>query len=124
MTITDLDQQFTRWENVDGQPTAVFQRGLWTFGYWPMVALSVGTVQQYYTAMPPALSLATDVPGFPARWHRALVDYATSELWIQKGETTKAMSAWARYLEGEQGVLDFVESRASIPMVRVMGETG
>ena len=116
-----MDAAYTRWEVVTGQPYAVHQRGLWTLAYWPVAATAVGVVQQYYTALPSPLTLATDAPGFPSRYHRALIDYALSVLWPQRGETAFALSAWGRYLGHEQGVQDYVSGRASMPMHRRVG---
>ena len=120
-TTNDLDARYVQWNVVTGQPTAVFQRGLWTVGYWPFPATAVGVVQQYFTAIPPALSADTDVPGFPARFHRALVEYATSELHPQRGEPDRGLASWARYLDYEAGVGDFVAGRVSLPLSQRAG---
>ena len=123
-SVRDLDGGWRRWETTVGMPDHVLIRGLWWLRYWPMSGSESGTIQQHYTAIPPALVNDDDVPGFPLTVHAGLVEFALADLWAQDAETTLAMKAWAMYLAYEAALTDFVQGRVSVPMVRGLMGSG
>ena len=123
-SVPDLDRGWRRWETTIGEPDHVLIRGLWWLRYWPMSGAESGSIQQHYTAIPPALAEETDVPGVPVSMHYGLVEYALADLWAQDAETTLATTAWATYLAYETALTDFVQGRVAVPMVTgLMGST-
>lgn len=113
----ELDRADSRWERVPGPPQRVLTNGLWWFSYWPRMGSDLGTVKQYYTALPAALSESVDEPGFPETFHQGLVEFAVYDLLAQEGETQRAMVAWLEYLSYERGLQAFVEGRLTDPML-------
>lgn len=114
-SVRELDARDRRWEANEGQPQRVMTHGLWWIGFWPRVQADSGTLTQYLTALPTALSDDTDVPGFPSTYHMGIVEFALTDLWAQDGETERAMAAWAAYLQIEAGLTAWVDQRASVP---------
>lgn len=120
-TPVGLDRGYRRWEQVYGQPERMTVRGLFWFGYWPIVAAETGTVKQYATALPPALT-DEESPGFPDVFHRGLVEHALADLLPQFGEVTKALEAWTAYEAYEQGLDAYVQGRGAVPQVQGFGD--
>lgn len=122
-TPRDLDTFYRQWElTTGGEPSHQLLRGLWWMRVWPMNAADGGTIQQHYTAIPPALTADTDVPGFPINLHYGLVEYALADLWAQDAEATLATTSWKVYLAYEAALMEFVQGRVAVPMVK--GLTG
>jgi hypothetical protein len=113
-----LDQHDRRWERVTGEPQRVFTRGLFWLGLFPRSQSDVGTIKQYYTALPDPLDDDDDEPGFSDTFHSAIVEYALTDLWAQDAETTWALTAWASYLAGEAGLRAWVQGRAGDAIAR------
>ena len=111
--VRNLDYHiYRRWESIaTGAPEKFYQRGLWWLGTFPQSGADSGFLRFYYTAMPTALSNASDTPGFPQEFHLAIVDYAVGDLLGQEGETKQSLLAWARYMQGEQALVAFVNGR-------------
>lgn len=116
-TPVGLDRGWRRWEQSYGQPERLIVRGLFWFGYWPILAAETGTVKQYATALPDALE-DDDEPGFPDAFHLGLVEHALAGLLPQQGEVSKALAAWAAYEGYEAGLHAYVEGRGEVPLVR------
>jgi hypothetical protein len=116
-TTQGLDARDPRWEQRIGVPDRLVMRGLWWLSYRPLVASAVGTVKQYFTALPAPLVEASDEPGFPVEFHRGLVDFATAEFLAQDGDTERALEAWAAYGRIELGLQAWVDARLAVPRV-------
>ena len=121
-SVRQFDSHDRRWEMVTGTPQRILLRGLWWLGYWPRVQADVGTVKQYYVALPTRLIEDTDEPGFPEPFHDACVEYALSDLHAQDGETALAVSWWSQYLATETRLRTWVADRAMVPMLMGYGE--
>lgn len=117
----ELDAYDRRWEVATDMPFRVLVQGLWWLGYWPRVQSDTGTVVQYYTALPTALTDDLDEPGFPDTFHYAIVEFALSDLWAQDAETMRAQAAWTAYLSGEAALQQWVDQRAGSAMRRGAG---
>ena len=122
-TPVGLDRGFRRWEQSYGQPERITIRGLFWFGYWPILAAETGTVKQFATALPESMEEDDDEPGFPEVYQHGLVEYALSTLLPQVGEVTRALEAWGRYLGYETGLQGYVDGRGSAPQVHGFGES-
>lgn len=121
-SVRDLDGADRRWERVTGTPQRTFLRGLHWLGLYPRVTADVGTIRQYYTALPPALG-DNDEPLFPSQFHVALVEGALCDLWAQDGEAQRAEAAWQAYLAIETALEAWVAERGTIPAHRGYGAT-
>lgn len=118
----ELDRADTRWERVPGYPQRVLTNGLWWFSYWPRMGSDLGTVKQYFTALPDDLDDDTDEPGFPEPYHYGLVEYAVYDLFAQEGESAVAMQSWAEYLRYEASLTAFMTGRLSEPILLGYGD--
>lgn len=121
MVPRDLDRADPRWERVTGQPHGLMVRGLFWFSYWPLVTSDLGSVQQFYTALPAPLTNDSDEPGFPDTLHEALVEGALFELWSQDAQADLAEAAWQAYLAYETALVGWLDDRLSVPQVRGYG---
>lgn len=111
-----MDVEDRRWEKQTvGLPQRLLPRGLWWLGYWPMGG-AVGSIQQYYWALPPAMVKDDDEPGFPMLFSQGLVELALTDLWASAGESALALAAWERYLAIEADLHAWVVARAGVPM--------
>jgi hypothetical protein len=113
VVVGDLDGGDRRWESVvspAAAPNQIFTRGLWWFGYYPRVSTDLGSVKQYFTAIPEALE-DDDEPGFISEFHDGLVEYAVYDLWAQAGEADLALSAWTRYAAIESELTKHTQAR-------------
>ena len=120
--VRQLDAHDRRWERVTGEPQRILLRGLWWLGLFPRIQSEVGSLKVYHTALPAPLVDDEDEPGFPETFHYAIVDFALTDLWAQDAEAAYALTAWKAYLDGEAGLIAWVENRAADPMLR--GFTG
>ncbi len=119
--VRQFDAHDRRWERVTGEPQRVLLRGLWWLGYWPRIQSEIGTIKQFYTALPPILVDDADEPGFPDLFHYACVDFALADLWAQDGETARALRCWQAYLAGEQALVAWVGDRAALAQMHGYG---
>jgi hypothetical protein len=115
-SVRDLDSGNRRWEATTGEAARVWARGLWWLSYYPKADTDSGTVTQYLTVLPDAMTADTDVPGFPDTLHYGLVEYAVSDLWAQDAEVNKALQSWQEYLTYEGGLTAFMQGRAAVPL--------
>lgn len=120
-TVRQFDAHDRRWERVTGEPQRILTRGLWWLGYWPRVQSAVGSIKQYYTALPSPLCDHEDEPGFPEPFHLGCVDFAMVELWAQDGETQQALLAYAAYEQVEAALVSWVNERASDALIHGYG---
>lgn len=120
-TAEELDSRDRRWETATGTPQRVLTKGLWWVGLWPRIQSEGGTWRQYYANLPDPLADDADVPGFPAQYHDALTEGATSILLAEDGQTTNALLAWQMYLEFEAKLTDWKASRVRVPMRTMRG---
>ncbi len=119
-----FDAHDRRWERVTGEPQRMIMQGLRWMGYWPRIQTAVGSIKQYFKAIPPLLCADADEPGFPATYHNAIIDFAMTELWAQDAETGFALAAWAQYLKGETDLVSWVAERASDATMHGYGAIG
>jgi hypothetical protein len=112
-------QVHPRWENITSEPEYYLMRGLFQVGYTPKRNAS-GTILQFYSMMPAALSAGTDTPGFPQEFHFGIVEYALYDLLAQEGETDKSLTHWEQYLGYEKSLVEYVNSRIGHPRVETL----
>lgn len=122
VTTKQLDLGDGRWEQRLTEPERMIVRGLWWLRYWP-TSTSLGTIKQYYIALPDALDDDEDSPGFHESFHYGLVEFALCDLHLQDAEYSLAMDAWQEYLSYESALRAYVQGRASIPMNHGWGES-
>lgn len=120
-SVRQFDAHDRRWERVTGEPQRILTRGLWWLGYWPRIQSEIGSIKQYYTAVPDPLCVDEDEPGFPEQFHVGCVEFAMSELWAQDGETGQALLSWKAYLAIEAALVSWVNERASDALVHGYG---
>ncbi len=120
-TWKELDATYQKWQVQTGEPQRWVLRGLWQMGFWPFAGASGDTLTMKYAAMPSTMSADTDTPGFPARYHYTLVEYACYDLLVQEGEVAKALRYWNKYLRGEATLRDFVKGRSRVDRSGVVG---
>lgn len=117
----DLDKGDRRWEERIGEPEFFMIRGLWWLGLWPFKGNQVGSVKQYYRALPIHMAEDSDEPGFHRTFHYGLVEYAVADLHSQDGEVDLAWRAWKRYAAFEAKLADYIGHRAYIPTLSRAG---
>jgi hypothetical protein len=110
-SVRDLEADSLRWEVVTGPPEKFFMRGLWLLGLFPKPPANIGTVVAHGVAVPPNMTLATDIPPFPIDFHPALIEYALFDLLSQDGETKEALEHWDAYVVYEAWLADHVKNR-------------
>ncbi len=119
--LRELDYRtFNQWEEITGQPEQFFVRGLFWLGTFPKAAADSGTIQTYFTALPPALFVDGDTPGSPEEFHYGLVEYALGDLLSQDGETQKALLHFKEYLTYEAGLKGWVEGRIALDRISTL----
>jgi hypothetical protein len=119
---TDLDlYTYRRWEETIGEPHHVFTRGAWWMGIHPKQSADIGSLDVWFTAIPPRMTLDSESPAFPREFHWALVEFAVYDLLGQDGETRKALLHWAEYRKLEEALRRHVAGRVSMARTGVMG---
>ena len=114
-SVRALDGRIRQWELNAGEPRSYFMRGHWWLGVWPKPASDdISRVRVYYTAIPPPMTLDTDVPGFPPEFHWALVDYALYDTLIQDREPGTALAHYSLYLTYRDELMRYVGRRQSL----------
>lgn len=117
--VRSLDDEYRRWEVTTGPPDRYFMRGLWFLGMFPKS--STGTLQLWFSSIPPAMASDSDRPDFPQEIHWGLVDYAVYDLLCQEAETEKALRFWKSYLKHQRELVQYVQHRISVDRVRSLG---
>ena len=110
-TVGDLEKNYVRWEDNQGEPERFFIRGTWWLGLWPQPDADWGSVRLYYSATPPAMVLDDDEPEFAIEYHRGLIEYAVYDLLAQQAETKKALLCWGMYQGYESALIGEVQGR-------------
>lgn len=114
-SLRNLDGVLSQWETNRGEPRSYLMRGHWWMGLWPKPSADFDSVERvYYSAMPPALTLDTDAPGFPDEFHRGLVDYALYDIYMQDRDPDVALNYYARYLVFRNALDAYVDGRQSL----------
>ena len=121
MRVRDFDAYDRRWEAHYAEPSYCTMRGIWWLGLFPRKTSAQGLIKQYYRALPIHMSEDSDEPGFHRVFHQGIVEFALSDLYAQDGEVDLALGRWNEYQRYEAGLKDYVQGRASVPMVRAAG---
>jgi hypothetical protein len=111
---------FQQWENITGEPEAIFTRGLWWLGVYPQAATDTGNMKVYFSSIPPALVNEDDKPGFPEEYHEALIEYAVGDLLSQDGETNKALRHFEEYMKLQGAMMKAVDGRISLDRINTL----
>lgn len=113
----DLEQSDYRWEERVAEPEFFMMRGIWWLGLWPWKGAELGSVKQYYVALPRHMSADSDEPGFHRTFHYGIVEYAVCDLLSQDNETDLTVETWKLYKKYEDSLREYVLSRNSVPQV-------
>ena len=111
---------FPQWELTEGEPEQYIMRGNWWFGVFPKPTQDGVGLRFYYSAIPPAMSGATDTPEFPEEFHEGLIEFALSDLKGQRRETAKALSHWQRYIAFQEGLKAYADGRTRLAQRSVL----
>lgn len=114
--VRDMDRSDNRWEGRISEPERIIVRGIWFVMYWPFKGTAVGSIKQYFAAIPPRME-DDEEPGFHDACHYGLVEYALFDLFAQDAEADLAYTAWKEYIQYESALTAYVEGRASVPRV-------
>ncbi len=117
----ELDGRYAQWELVQGEPDQYLMRGNWWFGVFPKPTRDSVGLRFYYTSIPPVMEDDADTPEFPREFSEGLIEYALADLMGQQRDAKKALFHWQKYLNFQDRLKTYVNSRQQIPAVTVIG---
>lgn len=120
--VMEHDDSYRFWEFQSGAPEDFFARGLNWLGIWPRQEGDYGFIRASFTAIPPALVEDQDRPGFLEELQQGLIDYAKYELKAMDHQVKTALMYFASYVEHEEKLRAWVNSRRDAAKMHVLGE--
>lgn len=113
----DFSSGDTRWEERLAEGEFYTMRGIWWLGVFPRKDAELGSLKQYFVALPRHMENDDDEPGFHRTFHYGLVEYAVADLLSQDAETDLTLEVWANYKVYEEGLSKYMKNRAYIPTI-------